>query len=190
MGDDTPALDSVLKADVWRDRLMSEEAELNATLTRLEVEASAAAAAGSDSAESRAGAREREQAMVRLGEVQQLLVDIDAETGPSRAAELLAGLGFAAEDQRRPTRTFSGGWRMRLSLARALFCKPDLLLLDEVCPASQILTPVLMPRVTASLLTCWTSWRSLGLRTTCRRGRGHSSSCHTIGTSSMPWPRT
>lgn len=44
---------------------------------------------------------------------------------------LLAGLGFSAEDQARPTRTFSGGWRMRLSLARALFCRPDLLLLDE-----------------------------------------------------------
>ncbi|KAG0144147.1 hypothetical protein CROQUDRAFT_660312 [Cronartium quercuum f. sp. fusiforme G11] len=125
LGDDTSAIDSVLKADVWRERLLAEEASLNATLSVAEVPG------GPDSAEARAASRERELAAVRLGEVHQLLIDIDAETGPSRAAELLAGLGFSAEDQARPTRTFSGGWRMRLSLARALFCRPDLLLLDE-----------------------------------------------------------
>lgn len=58
-----------------------------------------------------------------------MLLEIDAETGPARAAELLYGLGFSEDDQQRPTRTFSGGWRMRLSLARALFVKPDILLL-------------------------------------------------------------
>ncbi|MCL1048725.1 ABC transporter ATP-binding protein [Shewanella abyssi] len=49
----------------------------------------------------------------------------------SRAASLLAGLGFSDADQSNPVKSFSGGWRMRLNLAQALLCRSDLLLLDE-----------------------------------------------------------
>ncbi|MDP1541158.1 MAG: ATP-binding cassette domain-containing protein [Moraxellaceae bacterium] len=56
---------------------------------------------------------------------------IQGYTARSRAAQLLAGLGFSEADQQRHVAQFSGGWRMRLSLAQALMCRSDLLLLDE-----------------------------------------------------------
>lgn len=57
--------------------------------------------------------------------------NIDAYTAPSRAQQLLNGLGFATGDDQRPVTDFSGGWRIRLNLAQALMCPSDLLLLDE-----------------------------------------------------------
>jgi len=59
------------------------------------------------------------------------LQDIDGYQANSRAARLLAGLGFSEADSQRPLDNFSGGWIMRLNLARALMCRSDLLLLDE-----------------------------------------------------------
>ncbi|NKN32903.1 ATP-binding cassette domain-containing protein [Marichromatium bheemlicum] len=56
---------------------------------------------------------------------------IDGYGAESRAARLLHGLGFAPGDERRPVNSYSGGWRMRLALARTLMCRSDLLLLDE-----------------------------------------------------------
>ncbi len=56
---------------------------------------------------------------------------IDGYTARSRAAQLLHGLGFRTTDEERPVQDFSGGWRMRLNLGRALMCRSDLLLLDE-----------------------------------------------------------
>ena len=67
----------------------------------------------------------------RLAEVHMRLVDIDAHTAPARASEILAGLGFTEEMQTSPMSSFSGGWRMRVALAAALFAQPELLLLDE-----------------------------------------------------------
>jgi ATP-binding cassette, subfamily F, member 3 len=66
-----------------------------------------------------------------LAEIYQQLNAIDADRAPSRAAEILSGLGFANSDLTRAMAEFSGGWRMRVALAAALFAEPDLLLLDE-----------------------------------------------------------
>jgi ATP-binding cassette subfamily F protein 3 len=67
----------------------------------------------------------------KLGDIHARLEAIDAYSAPARAASILAGLGFPAEDQIRPCSEFSGGWRMRVALAAILFSAPDLLLLDE-----------------------------------------------------------
>ena len=67
----------------------------------------------------------------RIADIQARLVDIDAHSAPARAAAILAGLGFDAAAQARPLSAFSGGWRMRVALAAALFTAPDMLLLDE-----------------------------------------------------------
>ena len=67
----------------------------------------------------------------RIGEIQLRLTDIHAHSAPSRAAQILSGLGFDEEAQRRACREFSGGWRMRVALAAILFLEPEILLLDE-----------------------------------------------------------
>ncbi|KAI7828646.1 P-loop containing nucleoside triphosphate hydrolase protein [Gamsiella multidivaricata] len=64
-------------------------------------------------------------------EVYNKLQQIEAHSAEARARELLQGLGFSAANQDLPIKQFSGGWKMRIALAQALFLKPDLLLLDE-----------------------------------------------------------
>ena len=67
----------------------------------------------------------------RLGEIYDRLIEIDADSAPARAFEILHGLGFSNDDLTRPLAEFSGGWRMRIALVAALFAEPDVLLLDE-----------------------------------------------------------
>jgi len=67
----------------------------------------------------------------KIGSIHERLGTIGGYAARSRAARLLHGLGFSPEAQERPVADFSGGWRMRLNLARALMCRSDLLLLDE-----------------------------------------------------------
>lgn len=67
----------------------------------------------------------------KLAEIYQRLSDMDAYSAPSKAAMLLTGLGFKEHQLNEPFSSFSGGWRMRVALAAALFVEPDFLLLDE-----------------------------------------------------------
>jgi ATP-binding cassette subfamily F protein 3 len=81
--------------------------------------------------QARIAAAEAANETMQLGE---LYAELEAQGGyhaEPQAAELLHGLGFAASDQHRPVTEFSGGWRIRLNLARALMRPSDLLLLDE-----------------------------------------------------------
>lgn len=67
----------------------------------------------------------------RIAHLHAELEHIGGYQAEARAARLMAGLGFAPGDERRPLTDFSGGWRMRLNLARTLMCRSELLLLDE-----------------------------------------------------------
>jgi ATP-binding cassette subfamily F protein 3 len=68
---------------------------------------------------------------ILLATLHSQLDNIEGYTANSRASQLLSGLGFSATDEQRTLNEFSGGWRMRLNLAKALMCRSDLLLLDE-----------------------------------------------------------
>lgn len=108
VADDNTAVQTILMADVKRTKLMDECKELEKKFEDGNMEV-----------------------QDQLNEVYAELKAIGADSAEPRARRILAGLGFTKEMQDRPTNKFSGGWRMRVSLARALYLEPTLLLLDE-----------------------------------------------------------
>ncbi|XP_053600969.1 ATP-binding cassette sub-family F member 1 [Plodia interpunctella] len=105
---DLSAVDTILESDVKRTELLKECKELEAEIEK--------------------GNLKKQE---RLNDVYAELKAIGADSAEPRARRILAGLGFSREMQGRATKNFSGGWRMRVSLARALYIEPTLLLLDE-----------------------------------------------------------
>lgn len=74
---------------------------------------------------------EDDESQEQLMDIYERLDEMSADQAEARASRLLFGLGFDKGMQAKAAKDFSGGWRMRIALARALFVKPHLLLLDE-----------------------------------------------------------
>lgn len=128
VGTEQSALASVVAADVELMELREEEAEINRKLQGLDLNGGSAEGEASGKAAEEDG---EEDMAHRLTEIYERMQEIGGSSAEARASKILHGLGFTEAMQKRSTNSFSGGWRMRISLARALYIQPTVLLLDE-----------------------------------------------------------
>lgn len=106
-------LQHVLDCDVERLQLLKEQQDIpNIDTSNMEPE-------------------EKEEIAKRLTEVIMRLGTIDAHNAESKAIHILTGLGFKVNELHIPSKKFSGGWRMRIAIAKVIFSEPEVLMLDE-----------------------------------------------------------
>ncbi|CAL5197562.1 unnamed protein product [Lathyrus oleraceus] len=120
VGDDKTALEAVVSANAELVKVRQQVADLQNAASGKE---------GVDKDDTNED--EDEDAGEKLAELYEKLQLMGSDAAEPQASKILAGLGFTKDMQGRPTKSFSGGWRMRISLARALYVQPTLLLLDE-----------------------------------------------------------
>lgn len=111
IGDDKSILDHVLECDEERKNLLEEQERIINDDTTDE--------------------EQKEANNVRSGEIHERLDHIDAHDAEQKAKMILLGLGFTEENIHHPSKKFSGGWRMRIAIAKVVFCEPEILFLDE-----------------------------------------------------------
>lgn len=113
VGDDISVLDHVLNCDVERLKLLKEQAELAAKDTKnMEPE-------------------DKQEMNERINYISERLDLIDAKNAEIKAVRILLGLGFKKHELNIASKKFSGGWRMRIAIAKVIYSEPEILLLDE-----------------------------------------------------------